>query len=173
MKHVAFVFVTGTSWMDSLVTTVTKSRWSHAALRFEEDDLLVEALAGQGLILQSGKKYDGWNPSLTVPKQVQAAAYEKMLNLSRQWATENTPYGYRTCVAIGLKELFGQRAGRLALGWLASEKADTLVCSELLVKLWRIEFPNFLPGRDPRLVSPDELCKVLNEEFSAPKIDKP
>jgi hypothetical protein len=166
MKSVAFIFVTGTSWMDSLVTTVTKSRWSHVVLRFEEDILLVEALAGRGFIVQSGNKYDGWEPSLTVTKQVPAAAYDKMLESSRQWATENTPYGYRTCVAIGVKELCGERAGLLALKWLTAGRANSLVCSELMVMLWRIAYPDFLPGRESRLVSPDELYKALNEKFS-------
>ena len=165
MKCVTFIFVTGASWMDSLVTTVTKSRWSHVALLFEDNDLLVEELAGHGLILQSGKKYDGWNPSLTVAKQVPVLSYEKMLSRSRQWATEKTPYGYRTCVAIGLKELFGQRVGRLALRWLPPERRDSIVCSELMVKLWRIAFPDFLSGHEARLVSPDELLKVLTEKF--------
>lgn len=165
MKGVTFVFATGTSWMDSLVTVVTKSRWSHVALRFDDDDLLVEALAGRGCILQSGNKYDEWVPSLTVPQLVSEKAYEEMLQLSRQWATENIPYGYRTCVAIGIKEMFGQRAGRLALGWLSEKSRGTLVCSEVLVRLWRIAVPKFLQERDPSLVSPDELFRHLTKEF--------
>ena len=165
MKGVTFVFATGTSWMDSLVTTVTKSRWSHVALRFDNDDLLVEALAGRGCILQSGKKYDEWIPSLTVPQLVSDNAYEEMLQLSRQWTTENIPYGYRTCVAIGMKELFGQRAGRLTLGCLSEKSRETLVCSEVLVRLWRIAVPKFLQGQDPSLVSPDELFRQLTMEF--------
>ena len=165
MKGVTFVFATGTSWMDSLVTMVTKSRWSHVALRFDDDDLLVEALAGRGCILQSGKKYDEWVPSLTVPQLVSEKAYEEMLQLSRQWATENIPYGYRTCVAIGIKEMLGQRAGRLTLGWLSEKSRETLVCSEVLVGLWRIAVPKFLQGRDPSLVSPDEFFRQLTKEF--------
>jgi len=165
MKSVTFVFATGTSWMDSLVTTVTKSCWSHVALRFDDDDLLVEALAGRGCILQSGKKYDGWITSLTIPQLVSEKAYVEMLQLSRQWATENIPYGYRTCVAIGMKELFGQRAGRLTLGWLSDKSRETLVCSEVLVGLWRIAVPKFLQGQDPSLVSPDELFRQLTKEF--------
>ncbi len=161
MKRIAFIFVTGASWLDSLVTTVTKSSWSHVALRFDEDDILVEALAGRGLILQSGKKYEGWKPCLIVQKEIPEVDYSSMLNFCRQWAEQRTPYGYWTCLAIGLKELFGQRAGRLALQWFMPGKIDSLVCSELMVKLWRIAKPDFLPDQEARLVSPDEFLKAL------------
>lgn len=164
MKRIAFVFVTGASWLDSLVTTVTKSRWSHVALRFEEDDILVEALAGRGVIVQSGKKYDGWNSSLIVQKEIPEMDYATMLNLCKQWATQKIPYGYWTCLAIGVKELFGQRAGRLALEGFMLAKTNSFVCSELMVKLWRIGTPEFLPDHEARLVSPDELLKALVEK---------
>ena len=173
MKRIAFVFVTGASWLDSLVTTVTKSSWSHVALCFEEDDILVESLAGRGLILQSGKKYDGWNPSLIVQKEISEMDYATMLNLCRQWAEKRTPYGYWTCLAIGLKELFGQRVGRLALRCFMPCKIESLVCSELMVKLWRIVASDFLTDHEARLVSPDELLKALNEKSITSKIDKP
>jgi len=161
MKRIAFVFVTGASWLDSLVTTVTKSSWSHVALRFIEDDILVEALAGRGLILQSGKKYDGWNLRLIVQKEIPEMHYATMLNLCRQWADHGTPYGYWTCLAIGLKELFGQRAGRLALRCFRADKIQSLVCSELMVTLWRIVAPEFLTDHEARLVSPDEFINGI------------
>lgn len=164
MTRVTFIFATGASWMDSLVTAVTKSQWSHVALRFDNDDVLLEALAGHGLILQSGGKYDGWKPSLTCAKLVSEQTYDEMIYRSRQWAAANIQYGYRTCVAIGMKELFGQRAGHLALGWLTGSGVETLVCSEVLVNLWRVAVPEFMMGWESRLVSPDELYQALTAE---------
>lgn len=149
--------------MDSLVTTVTRSRWSHVALIFEDDSVLVESLAGRGTILQPEGKYDNWTRCLRVRKLVSVPVYDEMLRLSRQWASANISYGYRTCVAIGLKELLGQRAGLLALDCLTG-RMDTMVCSEMAVELWRVADPDFLPGREARLVSPDELYQALTEE---------
>ncbi len=149
--------------MDSLVTTVTRSRWSHVALLFDADSVLVESLAGRGTILQPEGKYDKWTHCLKVRQWVPVPVYDEMLQLSRQWATANISYGYSTCVAIGLKELLGQRAGLLALGWLTG-RTETMVCSEMAVELWRLAVPGFLPGREARLVSPDELYQALAEE---------
>ena len=161
MRQITFVFATGKSWLDAMVTRVTKSQWSHVALKFDTDDILVEALAGKGLILQSGQKYNEWIPSLFVTKQVSAVTYDKMLSLSRQWAATNIPYGYGTCAAIGVKELLGRHAGQLALEWFVQNGKETLVCSEVLVTLWRIADPSFLPGREARLVSPNEFLQAL------------
>lgn len=172
MRQITFIFATGKSWMDSTVTRVTKSRWSHVALRFDPDNILVEALAGKGLILQSGQKYDEWKPSLFVTKQVSPAAYASMISLARQWAATRIPYGYRTCAAIGVKELFGRHAGQLALDWFVQNGMETLVCSEVLVTLWRIANPPFLPGQEARLVSPNEFLQALKTECPFAEIDK-
>ena len=161
MRQVSFIFATGESRLDFLVTTITNSSWSHVALRFDEENLIVESLAFRGCILQAGNKYDGWAKSRTIRLEVSKDVYFEMLALARRWGTQNIPYGYATCVAIGIKELLGARAGKVALGWLPGTDGSTLVCSEMLVKLWRIGFPDFLPGRDPRLVSPDELYRTL------------
>ena len=163
MKTVTFIFVTGSSWLDSLVTTVTRSRWSHVALRFETEDLLVEALVGRGLILQTGHKYDVWPTRMEIPRTIPPAAYAGMLASAHRWAGGNIPYGYRTCAAIGLKELFGRKAGGWALDHFPAKTSKTMVCSELIVNLWRIAAPDFFAGREPRLVSPDELYRVLND----------
>ena len=165
MKQVTLIFATGTTWMDSLVTSITKSRWSHAALRFDDDNLLVEALAGRGLILQPGGKYDGWIESLSVPQLVPKQLYDEMIQLSRHWADENISYGYRTCLAIGMQNLFGQRTGRLMLELLPGKSEKTLVCSEVLVTLWRIASPDFMAGLEARLLCPDEICQALTAEF--------
>lgn len=161
MKTVSFLFVTGSSWLDQLVTTVTRSRWSHVALRFEPDDLLVEALVGRGLILQPVNKYNGWKTQQTISRAVPREVYDDMLDQSRRWAQANVPYGYRTCLAIGFKELLGNPAGEWALRWLPGRTAGHLVCSELIVKLWRMAEPDFLSGQEARLVSPDELYRRL------------
>jgi len=169
VRQVTFIFATGTSWMDLLVTSVTKSRWSHAALRFDADNLLVEALAGKGLILQPGGKYDGWIESLSVPQLVPKQLYDEMIQLSRHWADEKIPYGYRTCLAIGMQNLFGHRTGRLTLQLLPGKSKKTLVCSEALVTLWRIAAPDFMAGLEARLLSPDEICQTLTVEFQSMK----
>lgn len=162
MKDVSFVFATGGSWLDSLVTTVTKSCWSHVALRFDAEDILVEALVFRGLILQPGNKYDTWPVSKTIRCEVSEDVYDTMLTMSRRWSEQKVPYGYATCVAIGLKELLGVRIGKAFLAMLQGKEGATLVCSEMLVKLWRIGFPDFFSGRDSRLVSPDELYQELS-----------
>ncbi len=161
MKTVTFLFVTGSSWLDYLVTTVTRSRWSHVALRFEPDDLLVEALVGRGLILQSGSKYDDWTTRQAISRDVPERAYYGMLEQSQRWARQNIPYGYRTCLAIGLKVLLGEAAGEWALQQLPGRRLNNMVCTELIVKLWRMAEPEFLPGQEPRLVSPDELYRLF------------
>ena len=161
MKEVSFVFATGGSWLDSLVTTVTKSRWSHVALRFDAEDLLVEALVFRGLILQPGNKYDAWPVSQTIRREVPDELYFAMLTLARRWCERKLPYGYATCVAIGLKELLGARIGKAFLALLPGKEGATLVCSEMLVKLWRLGCPDFFPCKDARLVSPDELYNAL------------
>ena len=163
VNTVTFIFVTGSTWLDSLVTTVTRSRWSHVALRFEQENLLVEALVGRGLILQPGHKYDAWPTRMELSRTIPPAAYAEMLAVSRRWAGGNIPYGYQTCAAIGLKELFGRKAGGWALDHLSGKTSKTMVCSELIVNLWRIAAPDFFAGREPRLVSPDELYRVLND----------
>jgi len=161
MSQVSFVFATGESWLDSLVTTVTKSRWSHVALRFDAEDLLVESLVFRGLILQCGKKYEDWPVSQTISREIPDMHYKAMLVLSRSWGEQNIPYGYATCAAIGLKELLGLRIGKAALKLSPGKEGSTLVCSEMLVKLWRIAFPDFLSAMDSRLVSPDEFYRAL------------
>jgi len=172
MRQVTIVFATGKSWLDTIVTTVTKSRWSHVALRFDNEGLLVEALAGKGLILQPGRKYDEWKPRLFVTVQISEPAYEEMLSLSRQWAETNIPYGYRTSLAIGVKELFGKRVGTLALSWFTNTRVKDWVCSELLATLWRIEDPSFLQDCEPRLLTPDEIFQALILCCPTAEIDK-
>ena len=166
MKDVSFVFATGGSWLDSLVTAVTKSRWSHVALRFDAEDILVEALVFRGLILQPGNKYDTWPVNKTLRCEVSDEAYRAMLTLSQRWSEQKVPYGYATCVAIGLKELLGARIGKAFLALLPGKEGTTLVCSEMLVKLWRIGVPYFLSDMDSRLVSPDELYQELSNAKS-------
>lgn len=170
MKQVSFIFATGAGWMDRLVTWTTRSCWSHAALRFEADGCLVEALAGRGLILQPGGKYDGWEPALSIAKWVPAGIYDEMLCLSRTWASQKVPYGYGTCMAIGFRELFGPDAGRLTLRLLPGNCGRTLVCTEALAKLWRIADPGFFADRDPRLISPEELFRALSAGPPRPKL---
>lgn len=173
LSTVSFVFATGESWLDSLVTTVTKSRWSHVSLRFESENILAEALVGRGFLLQPGGKYDSFTVSESIRKYVPEAVQHQMLERCRGWSQIQVPYGYRTCAAIGIKELFGWRAGRLALEWLPAEEKETLVCSEMIVKLWRMAVPDFLSGSEPRLVSPNELYHALQSSGdSGTKIDK-
>ncbi|NMC31639.1 MAG: hypothetical protein GYA36_04155 [Veillonellaceae bacterium] len=161
MKTVTFLFVTGSSWLDYLVTTVTQSRWSHVALRFEPDELLVEALVGQGLILQPGSKYDEWTTRQAISRDVPERVYYGMLEQSRRWARQNIPYGYRTSLAIGLKELLGEPAGKWVLQQLSGGSGSNMVCSELIVELWRMAEPDFLHAQEARLVSPDDLYRLL------------
>ena len=161
MKTVSFVFATGSSWLDRLVTSITRSPWSHVAMRFDADDLLVETLAGRGFLTGAGDKYAGWMSSRVISRQVPDEIYDEMLALSRRWQAAAPPYGYATCLAIGIKELFGRRAGYIALAVLPARAANTLVCSEMLVILWRLAEPEFLHGQDPRLVSPDQLFQTL------------
>lgn len=163
MKSVSFIFVTGSSWLDYLVTSVTGSQWSHVALRFDHDDLMVESLAGRGLILQGGKKYEDWSPLTVIPRLVPSPVYSEMLELAQKWKIGEISYGYRTCAAIGVKELMGQRAGRLVLAWLTAGRKETLVCSEMIVKLWRLADPLFMADLEPCLISPDELFKNLHD----------
>ena len=110
MKQVSFIFATGESWLDRLVTTATRATWSHVALRFDEDNLLVEALAGRGLLLEAGDKYAGWERSQTVSCSIDDGAYAAMLSQVHQWKQMTIAYGYATCLAIGVKELLGFRA---------------------------------------------------------------
>lgn len=168
MTGVTFVFATGSSWLDSLVTTVTKSRWSHVALRFESENLLVEALVGRGFLLQPGGKYDGWPVSESIRQSIPEKVQAQMLECCSRWAQTQVPYGYRTCVAIGMKEIFGRRAGQLAMEWLPAGETETLVCSEMLVKLWRMAVPDFLPGLEPQLVNPNELYQALRRFNNGP-----
>ena len=163
VKAVTLIFVTGSTWLDSMVTTVTRSRWSHVALRFEKENLLVEALVRRGLILQPGHKYDSWPIRMEISRTIPPAAYDEMLAVSRRWADETIAYGYRTCAAIGLKEFFGWKVGDWALAQLPTKTEQTMVCSELIVKLWRIAAPDFFAGREPRLVSPDELYRFFQD----------
>lgn len=161
MKTVSFIFATGSSWLDRLVTSVTRSPWSHVAMRFDADDLLVETLAGRGFLTGTGDKYAGWISSRVISRLVQDEIYDEMLALSRRWQAAAPPYGYATCLAIGIKELFGTRSAGTALALLPAGSAKTLVCSEMLVKLWRVAEPDFLFGQDPRLISPDQLFQTL------------
>ncbi len=175
MKRVSFVFATGASWLDRLVTAVTRSEWSHAALRFDADDLLVEALVGRGFLLEPGDKYAGWERSQTISCDVSDEAYAAMLVQVQQWQRSMIGYGYATCLAIGVKESIGVWAGRAILSILAVFTSNTLVCSEMLVKLWRYVEPDFLAGQDCRLVSPEALYRVLlqRQQGWRDKIDKP
>ena len=175
MKQVSFVFATGESWLDRLVTVFTRSAWSHVALRFEDSDLLVEALAGRGLLLEPGNKYADWRRSQALSFSVSDDSYAAMLAQAHQWQKSAIGYGYATCLAIGIKEIFGVWAGRALLALLAGFAANTLVCSEMLVKLWRQVEPDFFIGQDCRLVSPEQLYRVLlqRQQDARDKIDKP
>ena len=173
MKRVSFIFATGDSWLDRLVTFVTRSAWSHVALLFDEDDLLAEALAGKGFLLEPGDKYRDWERSQTMSCGVSDDAYAAMLAQALRWRQSAIAYGYATCLAIGVKEIFGVWAGRTLLALLASFTANTLVCSEMLVKLWRYVEPDFLAEQDCRLVSPEQLHRILLQMEERDKIDKP
>ena len=157
MKQVSFIFATGESWLDRLVTTATRATWSHVALRFDEDNLLVEALAGRGLLLEAGDKYAGWQRSQIVSCSIDDGAYAAMLSQVHQWKRMTIAYGYATCLAIGVKELLGFRAGRSLLALLSGASSNTLICSEMLVKLWRYAEPDLMTGHDCRRVSPEQL----------------
>ena len=173
MKQVSFIFATGESWLDRLVTTATRATWSHVALRFDEDNLLVEALAGRGLLLEASDKYAGWERSQTVSCSIDDGAYAAMLSQVHQWKQMTIAYGYATCLAIGVKELLGFRAGRSLLALLSGASSNTLICSEMLVKLWRYAEPDFMTGHDCRLVSPEQLYRILLQMDARDKIDKP
>lgn len=162
MSRISLVFATGDSWLDRLVTKITRSRWSHVAMRFEADGELLEALVFSGLIWAPGGKYDTWPVMQAIPVEVDPLVYGEMLALARKWHAQRIPYGYGTCVAIGLKALAGTTAGGLFLGLLPPSSADTLVCSELIVRLWRVAQPEFLAGQDARLTTPDDIFR----EFS-------
>ena len=162
MSRISFVFATGESWLDRLVTIITRSRWSHVAIRFEAENILAEALVFRGLILEPGEKYDSWPVMQMISCEVDQLFYQKMLALSRVWGEKHIPYGYPTCIAIGIKSLLGLTAGKLALKILPGKAEATLVCSEMIVKLWRIGVPDFLAGHEPRLVSPDDLYYIFS-----------
>ena len=171
MKQISFLFVTGDSWLDLLVTKVTRSRWSHVALRFDDDQILVEALAGRGVRVESGDRYENWPRNVEVSGFVTNAAYEAMRLQAEQWVEQEVTYGYLTCLSIGIKELFGLQAAKASLHLKRNSRRTTLVCSEMAVILWRLTDPGFFSGRDPELVSPDELYKILLSEAGC-KIDK-
>jgi len=161
MKQVSFVFATGTSWLDRLVTMVTNSPWSHVALRFDSDNILVEALAGTGFMIRAGEKYDDWPVSQTIRLQISEVDYVNMLQLSRRWEQDRIAYSYKTCILIGIKKVFGTLAARACLHLFSGLDANRMVCSEMIVHLWRQANPEFMSGQNPRLVSPDELYRVL------------
>lgn len=181
MKRVSFVFATGLTWLDRLVTRVTKSPWSHVALRFDSDNILVEALAGTGFIIQEGGKYSDWPVSRSISLEISEADYENMLQLSLSWNADGIAYGYKTCLLIGIKEVFGPPVAKACLKVFPGLDSNKMVCSEMIVNLWRQANPEFLSGRDPRLVSPDELYQVLialspldsRDTDFRDKIDKP
>ena len=173
MKRVSYVFATGETWLDRLVTVATRSEWSHVAFWFEEADLLVESQAGRGFLLERGIKYADWRKSKQISFSVSDDSYAALLAQSHQWQRSAIGYGYATCLAIGIKELLGGWAGRALLAMLPRSAAETLVCSELLVKLWRQVEPGFFAGQDCRLVSPEELYRVLLQRDERDKIDKP
>lgn len=177
MKQVTFVFATGASWLDRLVTSVTRSPWSHVALRFDNENVLVEILAGRGFIIHpSGKKYDDWPISRSIHRQISEQSYVNMLTLCRYWEQKQVSYGYITGMVIGMKEFFGVNAASTLLAVFAGLVSNTMVCSELMVNLWRQVEPDFLPGQDHRLVSPNEFYQALLQQFPEEiedKIDKP
>lgn len=174
MKKVVFIFATGDIWLDRLVTWFTRSPWSHVAFRFVEDDLLVEALAGRGLLIQPGGKYDKWSGGKKqIYIEVSSEAYVQMLELACFWRNQKIPYGYVTCLAIGINNLFGEKWARLFLDFWPNKEKKHLICSEMIVDLWRVADPFFLQGKDSRLISPDDLLKSLLEAKIAYKIDKP
>ena len=173
MKQISFVFATGASWLDRLVTKITRSPWSHVALRFDDDDILVEAQAGKGFLVGAGGKYADWTMSQALSRFVADDVYKEMMNQAYRWKTAAVPYGYTTCLAIGVKEICGQRAALTLLSMLPRFFDETLVCSEMLVKLWRIADPEFMTGQDCRLISPDQLFQVFTQQDGQGKIDKP
>jgi len=177
MKQVTFVFATGTSLLDRLVTWVTRSPWSHVAIRFDKENVLVETQAGRGfLIHQSGDKYDDWPISRLIYRQVSEESYANMLTLCRYWQQKKVSYGYITCIVIGLKEVLGEKAAISILSLFAGLITNTMVCSELMVLLWRQVEPDFMRGRDYRLITPDEFYNALLQQLPCEvddKIDKP
>ena len=173
MKQISFVFATGASWLDRLVTKITRSPWSHVALRFDDDDILVEAQAGKGFLVGAGGKYADWTMSQALSRFVADDVYKEMMAQAYRWKTAAVPYGYATCLAIGVKELCGLQAAVIMLSMLPRFFDETLVCSEMLVKLWRIAEPEFMTGQDCRLISPDQLFQVFKQQGDQDKIDKP
>lgn len=114
--------------------------------------------------MESGNKYEGWTKSQTISCCIDDEVYSLMLAQSYRWKQESVDYGYATCLAIGIKELVGVRAGQAMVELLPRSSAKTMVCSEMLVKLWRHAAPDFLAGQDCRLVSPEQLYQGLLQQ---------
>lgn len=162
MSRVSFVFATGESWLDYVVKKITRSRWSHVAIRFDADNILAEALVFRGLILEPGDKYVDWPMMQEIQKDVDLFSYQKMLEVARSWEKRKVSYGYLTCFAIGIRSLAGLAAGRIALKLFPDNAESTLICSEMIVKLWRIGSPGFFAEQNARLVSPEDLYRSLS-----------
>jgi len=164
MKQVTFVFATGASWLDRLVTWVTRSPWSHVAMRFDSDDILVEALAGRGFLIQPGTKYNKFSINRSIQRHIPELVYDEMLVKCRRWEQEKVPYGYTTCLLIGVKEVFGLATAKFVLAMFPWWGSDTMICSELIINLWRQAESDFLQGQNHRLVCPDELYRALLQQ---------
>lgn len=163
MKTVTFIFATGDIWLDHLVVWITRSPWSHVALQFNNDQVLVETLAGRGFLMLTAGKYDIWPGKIKrITREISAAAYDEMLELAFSWNGQQVQYGYSTCLLIGVKQLLGANVANRMLEYFPGIGKDRLVCSEMIVALWRVAAPDFLAGKDPRLVSPAELFCLIH-----------
>lgn len=134
------------AWYATIITWVTRGRYSHVRLVIDRSGKTIEAFRG-------GVKYGKVRPTDVV---VQAPLSREQRAKVRETAEQflDTPYGWIDVVVLGLGQL------HIKLPYLNKrmDRWDRLFCSQLVDVVWRLlQFYAFDDRRQSQNVSPADL----------------
>lgn len=176
MNKVDFIFVSPDGFIHEAIGGVVKfftnSQYSHAAIGIElpflgfENPVLVEML-GLGIQIQDYAKYDNEKVFQKFPLYFSDENYLEAQKLVGSYVASKVKYGLFTdCVGGGLTDFFGKEAGEWWDEKVADRFPQSMDCSELSVRVGRIQYPSLCADLDANLVTPERLLRDVSKIYA-------
>ena len=167
MKYVDFIFVSPEGFIHEVIGGVvkffTKSKYAHAALGMELPALgfpqpVIAEMYWGGLRIQDYNKFDNELVMRKITLPFEEENYLKAQELVGEFVASKVKYGLLTdCVGGGLADFCGEKYGKWWDEHVADKYPETMDCSELDVRVARIQYPNLCIGMDSNIVTPERL----------------
>ena len=170
MRKIHVQFVTAKGWdlltdighkiVGGTVKAATNSRYAHAALVLDYDDMgpVTYEMLAPGITRTAGRVYSADNTEAfdEVDIPIADAAFVEILAALQKWLDNGVGYALWTgCVAAGVEANVNEKAGN----WIDehwSEQFDTMMCSEMVARCIRIAYPGFMSGIRAGAIPPDD-----------------